>query len=774
MLNRSYFLLTACLLLCTLFASAQNSTSSLFADSSASTGDYMLHIEEAYQALDRIRNEGSLRLDILAIRDQLDESDTALKALGENLSIYTQTLNIRNLQTYRVLLLHIQEDLKTHRERINTVSDRLQQLKTEMGQLRKDSLLRQLIRDSTLRRSFITQLKDLRGKWRETDSSLQRSIVIINQLKTHTSSASIKASEMLNKVNAGLTQLSMRVFGKERNFLWNALSDSTSTALQQQLRKSYQGEKKALNYYLEDSGMNRFLILLFAIAFYWWLRRNIRRMKRLNATEELSAMNIAYILRQPLASTAALVLCIAPLFDLDAPAGYIGSLQFFLLIVLTILCLKHWPRRLFYYWLGVVVLFFLFAFSALVIVPTFMQRLWFILLNILSIGLWLLFLNRMTISMHLRRFIRIVLMLNIALNVFAILCNIYGRLTLSQIFGTTAIAAFIQAIALAACYRIFMESLLLQVVSGRLKRGIRASFDAAQLTEHFRKPMLSLVLVTWAIVFTTHLNIYTTLYQVVTTLLARKWTIGSISFTLGSIALFLLIIWTAHALQRYISYFFGEVNDDDEGIKGPRSRLIITRLIVLSAGYLLAVAASGLPVDKITIVLGALGVGIGMGLQNIVNNFVSGIILIFDRPLQIGDAVEVGSTAGRVKEIGLRSSTLFTADGAEVIIPNGDILSQQITNWTLSNNNRRITLSLSVLTSYEKDKLVTLLKETILASPFIYQKREPSILIESVTDGAYALTIYFWCTEVQKAEWIKSEIRYQIYHTLRAHDIVVQ
>ena len=119
--------------------------------------------------------------------------------------------------------------------------------------------------------------------------------------------------------------------------------------------------------------------------------------------------------------------------------------------------------------------------------------------------------------------------------------------------------------------------------------------------------------------------------------------------------------------------------------------------MVLIGGYLLAIAASGLPLDKITILLGALGVGIGMGLQNIVNNFVSGIILIFNGSFKIGDEIEVSGQAGKVKEIGLRASTLTTADGADVIIPNGNILSQNIVNWTFTNDQKRVMVSFNLV-----------------------------------------------------------------------------
>jgi small-conductance mechanosensitive channel len=199
--------------------------------------------------------------------------------------------------------------------------------------------------------------------------------------------------------------------------------------------------------------------------------------------------------------------------------------------------------------------------------------------------------------------------------------------------------------------------------------------------------------------------------------------------------------------------------------------LLIARLLLLCVGYLLAVAASGVPVDKITIVLGALGVGIGLGLQNIVNNFVSGIILIFDRPLQIGDVVEIGDKTGRVREIGLRSSTLMTGDGAEVIIPNGDVLSQQIVNWTLSNNQQRIQLNLSVTGNNDMEVVTNTVKKAILASNFVYENREPSVLFTKVSDNGFDLTVYFWCIDISKTGEAKSAINLLLYQQLKAQGI---
>src|SRR5664279_1021866 len=201
----------------------------------------------------------------------------------------------------------------------------------------------------------------------------------------------------------------------------------------------------------------------------------------------------------------------------------------------------------------------------------------------------------------------------------------------------------------------------------------------------------------WLIVFATNINLYDIISEKTIHLLSEDHEIGSFNFTYGATILFLAIIWIANFLQKYIAYFFGDIGDDASfNNKSHRSRLLITRLVLLVSGFLLAIAASGFPVDRITVILGALSVGIGLGLQGIVNNFVSGIILIFDRTMRIGDIVEIGDRKGRVKEISVRSSTLLTPEGAEVIIPNGDILSHNIVNWTLSNSNIRVELFLSV------------------------------------------------------------------------------
>ncbi|MGC3944633.1 MAG: mechanosensitive ion channel [Chryseolinea sp.] len=502
--------------------------------------------------------------------------------------------------------------------------------------------------------------------------------------------------------------------------------------------------------------------------------RNLRILKREDKLDTLKQYDITYLTLQPFASAFTVIFSIAPLIDLHAPVAYAQFVQFLLVVSLTFLHKKQWPKPMFYSWIGVVVLFLLFSFTSHLLVPSIFQRLVIIAMNVGGAMLAFVFLKQLPSNIQLRRFIRFVLVLQMGMHFLAIIFNLAGRITLSQMLGGTSIFAVTQVFGLSALMEILIEAVLLQIHTSRTSNQLDAPFDYKSIVYNFRKPLLWVVVIMWLIVFTSNLNLYDNLFAKVSDFLNESRFIGSTSFTFGSILLFFIIIWFAHFLQRYVGYLLGDIGDDDSEGLAHRSKLLVTRLIVLSAGYLLAVSASGLPVDRITIVLGALGVGIGLGLQNIVNNFVSGIILIFDRPLKVGDSVEVGSHAGRVKEIGLRSSTLATTDGADVIIPNGDVLSQHIVNWTLGNTFRRIDFTITILTTDDKDAVVAIIKEVVKTTEHVLHKREPVVLVDQVKDTEMTLKIYFWCDDVLRSELVKSNVRYQLHQEFKVKGIATK
>jgi small-conductance mechanosensitive channel len=250
--------------------------------------------------------------------------------------------------------------------------------------------------------------------------------------------------------------------------------------------------------------------------------------------------------------------------------------------------------------------------------------------------------------------------------------------------------------------------------------------------------------------------------------------VGSTSFSIANILTFLFILYIVSILQKYVGYFFGETEDDFIGdLDKKESRLVIFRLIIIMVGFFIAVVASGLPVDKVTVVLGALGVGIGLGLQNIVYNLVSGVILIFEKPMQIGDYIEVADKKGRVQNIGIRASKLVTSDGSEVIVPNGDILSSHMVNWTRSNNNRRTQLSISIDSSSELQVAKDTILEELKKNHFVIQERPVEILMNNFTEKSVELSINVWINSIYKEQEFKSEVLSTIHTSLAAKGIKI-
>ena len=190
--------------------------------------------------------------------------------------------------------------------------------------------------------------------------------------------------------------------------------------------------------------------------------------------------------------------------------------------------------------------------------------------------------------------------------------------------------------------------------------------------------------------------------------LAAKLGRGSIQITLRDMLEFVLTVWLAYLVSAFIRFVLREDVYPHTRLTRGLSYAISSLLnyVIITLGFLLALGVLGLDLTKVTVLAGAFGVGIGFGLQSVVNNFVSGLILLFERPVHVGDIVEVGSISGEVSRIGIRASTLRTWQGAEVIVPNAQLVTEQVTNWTLSDRTRRIDLPVGVDYGSAPDKVV--------------------------------------------------------------------
>ncbi len=741
-------------------------------ENTVSTSDYAEDLGRVYQLLNKIPGVTGSFVKLQSIHEFMDQGDSTLDLLKDRMYQSDRTFNIRDLQMFNTLLDELDKNTAHYTRYLREYDTAMTGIKKEIAALQKDTLMLQIFRDSSLKNIFASQLQQLKNKWRQVDSLVAENSREINTLKSQTSAHAITIGELINKVDLELKTGASAAFDKERHFLWESDSQ-TDDYSKNDFNESFSNEMQLAAIYFSFTG-NRWLWLpVSGLLFFFWVWWNYRYLSRNNKLQVVEPFQLSFI--NPLPFTAALifVLCLAPFFDLHAPSLYIETIEFLQMIVLSVILWKHTSRHLFYGWCIFIFLFFLLFLSRLIILPLDGQRWFNFFIGIAAFVFSLIFLLRY--RKRIEKWISVVIGLYIMLNFLSILSNLLGRVTLSQIFGYTAAFTFAQTVSLAVFVKIMEEAFLLQIQTSRTRKNYPQAFDYIKITKSIRQFSMIVAVPLWLIVFATNMNLFDTLNDFILDFFTSTRQIGNFVFTIGGMVLFVGIIWLANFLQKYIAYFFGDIGDDSAfDDRGQRSKLMITRLILLITGFLLAVAASGLPVDRITVILGALSVGIGLGLQSIVNNFVSGIILIFDRPLRIGDTVELGDKKGRVKEIGIRTSTLLTEEGAEVIIPNGDVLSRNIINWTLSSNHIRQSMTFTIDKSDQVKNLSTdAIKEIVLKNENALKERTPEVILTNLNSKNMELKIFFWTKDFNKSDAAVENIKAGVYQYLESKSITV-
>ncbi|MFB6354940.1 MAG: mechanosensitive ion channel family protein [bacterium] len=241
--------------------------------------------------------------------------------------------------------------------------------------------------------------------------------------------------------------------------------------------------------------------------------------------------------------------------------------------------------------------------------------------------------------------------------------------------------------------------------------------------------------------------------------------------TLLSILIFVGILVATLLVSRYLRYLFDSRVSDrfDQGVDYTINRLIHYTVLVI--GFFVAIESIGLDLTSLAVVAGFLSVGIGFGLQNIASNFISGLILLFERPIKIGDLVTVDDQVGVVKNIKLRATVVQTLDSIDIIIPNSAFVEQNVTNWSHGENLVRVRCPVGVAYGSDTQKVEEILTEIARESDKILDDPGPSVLFPEFGDNALNFELRFWIDSPSKRAPIKSEINFEIDRRFREADI---
>ena len=355
----------------------------------------------------------------------------------------------------------------------------------------------------------------------------------------------------------------------------------------------------------------------------------------------------------------------------------------------------------------------------------------------------------------------------------ALACTVLGYVSLGRLIASYVLSSVFAALFLMPVVRVItgLVALALRIWPVRLLRMVQHHRDLLERRTH--RVLVWLALGVWLVRSLDYVGLLGPARTLGQSLLGAKLERGALSISLEDVLAFVLTLWGAYLLSAFLRFALEEDVYPRVGLARGLSYALSSLLnyVLLAVGFLAGLAVLGLDVTRMTVLAGAFGVGIGFGLQSVVNNFVSGLILLFERPIHVGDTIEAGGITGSVRRIGIRSSVVRTGQGAEVIVPNAQLVTERVTNWTLSDRQRRIELPVGVSYSAHPKKVLAMLETVAQAHPQVLRQPAPRAFFMGFGDSSINFELRAWTDQFDQWFQIRSELAEAVYDAGQAAGI---
>jgi potassium efflux system protein len=714
-------------------------------------------------------------LDTALFSSEIPLMNQTLESLRER----TKTPNTKFNFRYINALIRILETTEEKNEELDQIVqkrlNRLGVLDSLLMTVKGDDLFKYKIKDTLLLPMYSGEIQNLKKNVYSIDSTIYRQELQAARYQSMLSSISIGLSELKRYVETNKTILEKNLFKKEINYIWESYSIPSPKSILDITFDSLGLNFLFLKNQLTDNFLASVAALLILIIASILIRQTVRRIERDKEYGKIILGRIKYLDERPIASTAvALLPLVFFLFDTRS----ITLLTFFIYLQVffsSILIYRSFPRHTFVRWMVLVVIFIFFTISNLYWEIAYQERMYFEIGSIIFMSiLWNIPKNFTSEDPKEIDFLKKLRFVTIILLALGVLANMFGRYSLAKILSVAGTVGFIHAITLYLFTKVIMEIIYVILENKKESDSFTSYLDFKSIQDRLRGFFLFLAALFWFSIMLQNLVLSDYVYGGIEKFLVAERFLGETSFTFKSVLLFGALIYIAYILSNNIAYFASIKDQQKPSTRTKRlgSSILLIRLGVFIIGFFIAATAANIPLNNITIVLGALSVGIGFGLQTVINNLVSGIILAFERPIQIGDDIEVGTLTGKVKEVGIRASKIQGYDGSEIIVPNGDLLSQHLINWTLSDKRRRVELLIGVGYSLDMTLVKTLIEEA-LSLDKISKIPAPKVLMQKFGDNSVDFRVLFWVDDMDIWLDMRHEVMNAIYESFQQNNIEI-
>lgn len=714
-------------------------------------------------------------IDTIELAREIDLAGKDLKIVREGVFINTDVGQTqRNLTESSAILTELILSLQSRKRVVDKYEAGLFRLRSGIDSLGADTTLYQFPSDSAVLMKYMQQLLVVAKEGAPVDSAIDQSLESVQKLQNRINYSIYEIRSTQEDVENLMLELHGHSLDREVPGIFTPFN--TSRSLEQVIRLSEHKGLLALDFYLKDNAGKLLILVVLIIlttVFIYSLRRIVysRDESPIDLEGKLS-------LRFPVVSAIFIMVNLGQFMFIGTPFIFSALLWFISVVCLSIIFYKFISTFWMIFWLSYAAMFTLASVDNLILQASMHERWGMLFLSVLG-ALYGFFVLTSGHGKELReRGIRFFIVFMIVFEAISCILNLLGRFNLSKTFFMGGFMGLVIAISFLWTVRLLNE--VLGYASSVYKEPGKGSFYINFNKVGNKVPaFLYVLLVTgWIILVGRNFYSFKAFADPFNDFLNTERTLGSYSFSIKGLFVFILILVCSLFISRIISYFTTEpeymnVSDKKSRRADTGSWILLIRIFVICLGLYLAFAAAGIPLDRLTIILGALGVGIGLGLQGIVHNLVSGLIIAFEKPVNVGDIIEIDNKLGTMKSIGFRSSVIIMPDGANIVMPNGDLLSMRLVNWTMGKNLRRLSIAVGVAYGTDIEKVKKILLDIVENDNQVMKNPAPVVIVKDFGDSSIQFELLFWAPHIRYSLTLKSEIISKIDVAFKEAGVVI-
>ena len=529
--------------------------------------------------------------------------------------------------------------------------------------------------ESKMPPEVLEQVERVMAAVKRTQDKADAQQMVVLSLQTRVAEQDGRAIHTLNAIERAREAFIRRLFVRDGPPIWSAeLWSESAQNLVAQSHHSLSRQVQALRGYVERKGSSLVLQAVLFLAILFGLIGVRRTLRKLGGDE---ASHAARVFDSPVATALVLALLASSWIYPEAPRLFLAISGAAAMIPAILVVRKLIDRRLFPVLNALVVFYFVDQLRVVAASQAVLSRL-LLMAEMLGGALfagWLLRPGRFGTAPAGNRFWKAIgKACWVALGWFAaaFLADALGYVSLSKLLGHALLQSAYMALILYAVVRI-IDGLFLSALSvPPLARLGLVQRHQDLLRSRARGVVAWAAILLWAAYVLEALSLRAPVFQDLREVLTATWAVGSFKISPGDVVLFGITVWASFLVSRMLRFVLEE--EVYSRVKlAPGLHYSISKMVnyaILVIGFFIGVAMLGFDLTRLTILVGAFGVGLGFGLQNIINNFVSGLILLFERPIKVGDVIQLGGNEGVVKHIGIRASIVEAPNGSEFIVPN--------------------------------------------------------------------------------------------------------